>query len=180
MPPALTPLLLALAPGEVTRHLNIPNAVALFQLRDIEETAKPSRTYSEIEYAAYYMAGGRSPETLQQAANLKAQVDVCDDLYTYAKGQPDSVLDRETVTPSALPTDFALELAKMDAGEVSTALTRSDGQALVFLMLCGRTVDAGEGVTREQVAAAIRQRLLSGYADRLLDELLSDARISIK
>lgn len=180
LPAPLTPLLLALAPGEVTRPLNIPNAVALFQLRDIKETAKPVKTYSKIEYAAYYMAGGRSPETLQQAANLKAQVDVCDDIYTYAKGQPESMLDRETVAPSALPTDFAIELAKLEAGEVSTALTRSDGQALVFLMLCGRTVDAREGVTREQVAASIRQDLLSRYADRLLDELRSEARISLK
>jgi len=180
LPPSLQPLILSLSPGEVTQPLNIPNAVALFQLRDIDEGGKPARTYSAIEYAAYYMAGGRSPETLQQAANLRAQVDVCDDLYRFAKGQPESVLDRETRTPADLPRDFAIELSKMDPGEVSTALTRSDGQALVFLMMCGRTASQNADVSREDVARSIRQRRLSGLADSLLAELRAQARIRIE
>lgn len=180
LPPALQPLILALSPGEVTQPLNIPNAVALFQLRDIDETGKPQKDYAAIEYAAYYLAGGRSEGTLQQAARLKTQVDVCDDLYAFAKGQPDGVLDRETRTPAELPQDFAIELSKLDPGEVSTALTRSDGQALVFLMMCGRTAAQNAEVSREEVAAAIRQRRLSGFADSLLAELRADARISRK
>jgi peptidyl-prolyl cis-trans isomerase SurA len=180
LPETLQPLILSLAPGEVTQPLNIPNAVALFQLRDIEETGKPAKTYATIEYAAYYMAGGRSPETLQQAANLQAQVDVCDDLYAFAKGQPEGALVRETLAPSELPQDFAIELAKLDGGEVSTALTRSDGQALVFLMMCGRTAEQNAEVSREAVASTLRQRRLAGFADGLLDQLRSDARISLK
>jgi len=180
LPPALQPLILALGPGQVTDPLNIPNAVALFQLRDIEESGAPQRSYSAIDYAAYYMAGGRSTETLQQAANLRAQIDVCDDLYTFAKGQPDGALERETKPPADLPSDFALELSKLDPGEVSTALTRSDGQALVFLMLCGRTAEQNAEVSREDVANAIRQRRLSGFADSLLSELRADARIAVK
>ncbi|MEQ6203485.1 peptidylprolyl isomerase [Sulfitobacter sp. HNIBRBA2951] len=180
LPPALQPLILSLAPGEVSEPLSIPNAVALFQLRDIEETGRPAKTYSAIEYAAYYMAGGRSEETLQQAANLRAEVDVCDDLYTFAKGQPDSVLDRETLPPAKIPRDIAFELSKLDEGEVSTALTRSNGQALVFLMLCGRTAEQNAEVSREAVAASIRQRRLSGFADSLLSELRSEARIVLK
>lgn len=180
LPPSLQPLILSLAPGEVTQPLNIPNAVALFQLRDIEETGVPQKEYAAIEYAAYYMAGGRSDATLQQAARLKAQVDVCDDLYAFAKGQPESVLDREVRTPAELPRDFAIELGKLDPGEVSTALTRSDGQALVFLMMCGRTAAQNAEVSREEVAASIRQRRLSGFADSLLAELHADARISRK
>ncbi|UWR23837.1 peptidylprolyl isomerase [Sulfitobacter sp. S190] len=178
LPPVLQPLILALSPGEVTQPLQIPNAVALFQLRDIEETGAPQQTYSAIEYAAYYMQGGRSEQTLQQAANLRAQVDVCDDLYAFAKGQPEGVLDREVKAPAELPDDFAIELSKLDEGEVSTALTRSDGQALVFLMLCGRTAEQNADVSREDVAANIRQRRLSGFADSLLAELRADARIS--
>lgn len=180
LPPALQPLILSLSPGEVTQPLNIPNAVALFQLRDIEETGKPSKTYSAVEYAAYYMAGGRSPDTLQQAANLKTEVDVCDDLYAFAKGQPEGVLERETLPPAKLPNDFAIELSKLDEGEVSTTLTRSDGEALVFLMLCGRTAEQNAEVSREDVGASIRQRRLAGFADSLLEELRAEARISIK
>jgi len=123
------------------------------------------------------MAGGRSPETLQQAANLRGQVDVCDDLYAFAQGQPDSVLDRETQAPGDVPRDFAIELSKLDPGEVSTALTRADGQALVFLMLCGRVAEQNAETSREEVAASLRQQRLSGYADRLLAQLRADARI---
>jgi len=180
LPPALQSLMLSLSPGEVTQPLNIPNAVALFQLRDIQETGSPAKSYSEIEYAAYYMAGGRSPETLQQAANLAAEVDVCDDLYAFAKDQPESVLDREAKAPADIPQDFAIELSKLDEGEVSTALTRSDGQALVFLMLCGRTAEQNADVSRENVTNSIRQQRLSGYADSLLAEMRAEARISVK
>jgi len=180
LPPVLQPLILALGKGDVTAPLNIPNAVALFQLRDIKETGTPSKSYSAIEYAAYYMAGGRSEATLQQAANLKAQVDVCDDLYAFAKGQPESALERETRKPSELPKDFAIELSKLDEGEVSTALTRSNGDALVFLMMCGRTAEQNADASREDVSGALRQRRLSNFADGLLAELRSEARISIK
>ncbi|MGB5864449.1 MAG: peptidylprolyl isomerase [Sulfitobacter sp.] len=181
LPPVLQPLILSLAPGEVTQPLNIPNAVALFQLRDIEEAqGTPSKTFSEIDYAAYYLAGGRSEEALQQAANLAAQVDVCDDLYAFAKGQPESVLDRKSVAPADLPDDFAIELSKLDEGEVSTALTRSNGQALVFLMLCGRTDAQNVDVSREDAAEAIRQRRLAALADNFLAEIRANARISIK
>lgn len=180
LPPSLQPLILSLSPGEVTQPLNIPNAVALFQLRDIEETAAPAKTFSSIEYAAYYLAGGRSEQTLQQAANIKAEVDVCNDLYAFAKGQPEGVLERETMAPADLPRDFAIELSKLDEGEVSTALTRSDGEALVFLMLCGRTAEQNEDVSRDEVAAAIRQRQLAGFADGLLEQLRSESRIRIE
>lgn len=180
LPPSLQPLLLSLSPGEVTQPLTIPNAVALFQLRDIEETGVVAPVYSSVEYAAYYLAGGRSAETLQQAQNLKAEVDVCDDLYAYAKGQPKGALERETKSPAELPRDFAIELSKLDAGEVSTALTRSDGQALVFLMLCNRTAEQNADVSREDAANTIRQQRLNGFADSYLEELRADARISVK
>ncbi len=178
LPPSLRGVLLGLTPGEVTDPLPIPNAVALFQLRDIQETSVPSPEYAAIEYAAYYMAGGRSPETLARAAKLQSQVDVCDDLYGVAKGQPEAALDRGSKAPGEIPQDIAYELAKLDPGEVSTALTRSDGNTLVFLMLCGRTAALNENASREEVANQLRQQRLTGYSDSLLEELRADARIS--
>ncbi len=103
LPATLRPLLLALGPGEVTQPLPIPNAVALFQLRDIRETAAPAREYSAIEYAAYYINGGRTPEALAIARNIQANVDRCDDLYGIAKGKPENVLDRGSLPPADRP-----------------------------------------------------------------------------
>ncbi|NUH64390.1 peptidylprolyl isomerase [Sulfitobacter sp. S0837] len=177
LPPSLHPILLGLAPGEVTKPLPIPNAVALFQLRGIEETDAPSVTYSEIDYAAYYIPGGRSEAALARAAQLRGQVDQCDDLYGVAKGQPANVLDREVKAPSEIPQDVAIELAKLDPGEVSTTLTRANGQTLMFLMLCKRVTAANADVDREAVISSIRQRKLQGFAQQLVDQARADARI---
>ncbi len=180
LPPSLHPILLALAPGEVTAPLPIPNAVALFQLRGIEETGTPSRSYSEIEYAAYYIPGGRTEPALAEAARVRGQVDTCNDLYGLAKDQPAEVLERGAKKPGEIPQDIAIELAKLDPGESSTALTRANGQTLVFLMLCKRTADENAEVTRESVISTLRQRRLQGYANQLMEQLRADARISRK
>ena len=178
LPPTLQPIILNLSPGEITPPLPIPNALALFQLRAVEETSVTPPTYSAIEYAAYYMAGGRSESTLQQAASLRDRVDTCDDLYGVAKGQPAEVLQRDTLPPADIPQDVAFELAKLDPGEISTVLTRSNGETLVFLMLCGRTPELGGAeVNREGVRDQLRSRRLNGYADALLSELRADANI---
>ncbi|GLT09898.1 chaperone SurA [Sulfitobacter porphyrae] len=180
LPPSLAPILLALAPGEVTSPLPIPNAVALFQLRGIEETGAPAKSYSEIEYAAYYIPGGRSEAALNEAARVRSEVDTCNDLYAVAQGQPESVLDRGAKKPAEIPQDIAIELAKLDPGESSTALTRASGQTLVFLMLCKRTAEANAEVSREAVVSSLRQRKLQGYADQLTEQLRADARIIMK
>ncbi|GGC01887.1 chaperone SurA [Marivita lacus] len=177
LPPVLRPLVLALAPGEVTDPLPIPNAVALFQLRGIEETGFVPPTYSAIEYAAYFLPGGRSDATLAQARVLESRVDRCDDLYGIAKGQPNEVLDRQTLPPADIPTDIAFELSKLDPGEVSTALTRSNGQTLMFLMLCGRTAEMNDDVDRDQFALGLRNQRLQSLAESYLQQLRADARI---
>ena len=181
LPPVLRPLLLALGPGEVTSPLPIPNAVALFQLRDIRETDTPERQYSAIEYAAYYIAGGRTPEALGRARAIAARVDRCDDLYGVAQGQPESVLDRGSLPPAEIPTDIAMELSKLDPGETSTALTRSDGQTLVLLMLCGRTplLEEDQEIDRDSIAAQLRNQRLNAFSENLLEQLAAEAKITV-
>ena len=181
LPASLRPLLLALGPGEVTQPLPIPNAVALFQLRDIRETAAPAQEFAAIEYAAYYINGGRTPEALGVARQIEARVDRCDDLYGIAKGKPENVLDRGSLPPAEIPDDIAIELAKLDPGEVSTALTRANGQTLVFLMLCGRTpaLEEDQVVDRESVASELRNQRLTAFSDNLLAELAAEANIVI-
>jgi peptidyl-prolyl cis-trans isomerase SurA len=90
------------------------------------------------------------------------------------------VLDRGAKKPAEIPQDIAIELAKLDPGESSTALTRASGQTLVFLMLCKRTAEANAEVSREAVVSSLRQRKLQGYADQLTEQLRADARIIMK
>jgi len=178
LPPQLRPVILGLAPGEVSDPLPLDGAIALFQMRDIEETGAAEPEYAAIEYAAYYIDGGRSDRALSRAARIEAETDTCDDLYGVAKGQPPEVLERDSRAPAEIPQDIALELAKLDPGEVSTTLTRANGETLVFLMLCGRTPELGEdGPSTEDLTNRIRNRRLDSFANGYLEQLRAEARI---
>lgn len=178
LPPALRSVVLGLAPGEVSDPLPADNAVALFQLRDIEETETAEPEYAAIEYAAYYVAGGRTDQAMSRAASVRARADTCDDLYGVAQGEPPEVLERGSKAPGEIPQDIAFELAKLDPGEISTNLTRSNGQTLVVLMLCGRSPQLeGEGPSAEDLTNFIRDRRLDSFANGYLEELRAEARI---
>lgn len=176
-PPGLRGLILDLAPGEVTAPIPIENGVALFQMRAIREVPQAAPVPAAIEYAAFYINGGLNDRALAEAARIDARVDTCDDLYGEAQGLPEEVLDRDVIAPAEIPQDIAIELAKLDAGETSYALTRADGQTLVFLMMCGRVPVLGEGQDRDQIRTQLRSQRLATFADALLADLRAAARI---
>lgn len=180
LPPQLQEVVLALDTGEVTEPLPLQGAVALFQMRGLREVAGRAQRYDAIEYAAYYLPGGRSPETLAKAQEIIAGTDTCDDLYGVAKGQDPSVLDRVSLAPGEIDRDIAIELAKLDPGETSTAVTRNNGQTLVLLRLCGRTAELGEGQNRETVANALTAQRVESLSASYLEQLRADARIDEK
>lgn len=193
LPAPLRNTILALKPGEVTAPLSTGNAIGIFQLRSMEETDVATPEPLSIEYAAYYIAGGHTDAAHAQAAKIAASVDSCNDLYGIAKGQPASVLQHDTVPTGEIPQDVAIELSKLDAGEISTALTRSNGETLVFLMLCQRNYtdaapaapaqdegDAVEGeeaddapLTAEQAASAARTQQREEIRNRLRGQRLN-------
>lgn len=176
-PPQIGSIILALKPGEVTEPIEIPNGIALFQLRGTREALRPAQAPVSLEYAAYYIPGGKSEAGLRQAAEIRDRVDTCDDLYGVARNQPQEVLDRLTLAPSEIANEVALELARLDPGEVSYNLTRDNGQTLVFLMLCARNA-AGAGTTDpEAVRTQIRSQRLTALADALLEDLRASAVI---
>lgn len=180
LPPQLRPVILDLAPGEVTEPITTEQAIILLQMRDIAETNAVEPSYSEIKYATYYIPGGRTEPALQEAARVQDRINTCDDLYGIAQGQPVSVLDIVEQPPNEIPQDVALQLSQLDPGEVSTALTRSNGQTLMFLMLCSRTpviAGAEEGPSVEELTSFVQTSRLESYADGYLARLKAEARI---
>ncbi len=177
LPPPLQPVIMALNPGEVTDPITLPNAVALFQMRGIRELDSGQPSYAAIDYAIYYIPGGRTADTLAQAAQISNSIDTCDDLYGINKDQAPERLERHSLAPSKIPSDIALELAKLDTNEISTALTTSGGQNLMLVMLCGRTTAQAEDASREEVANALTNQRLTTYAESLLSQLRASARI---
>ncbi len=170
LPPQLASQVLGLAPGEISDPVPIPNAIALFQMRALEELDTKTPETVALEYAQYFPTDGRA-ETAQR---VRDDVDVCDDLYGIAKGQPEERLIREVKQVAEISQDIGLELAKLDEGETSTF---RQGDTVSVLMLCGRTPELGEDIDREAVRNRLRNQRLGSYADGYIAELRADAII---
>ncbi len=178
LPQGLAPVLIGLKPGEVAPPLTIPNAIVLFQLRAIEEVSGAGAAPpAAVDYAALYLPGGRSDATLRQARRIEDSVDTCDDLYGVARKMPREALERGAKSPSDIPQDVALELAKLDAGETSISLTRAGGETLVFLMMCSRVPELAQDTDRDAIRNQLRSQRLAGFADAYLEELRADTVI---
>jgi peptidyl-prolyl cis-trans isomerase SurA len=171
LPPAVRTQVLTLAPGQVTSPIAIPNALALFQLRELEEIETATPDALAIDYAEFLIPGGSETE----AKRVKDRVDTCDDLYGVAKSLPEDRLLREVRSVAEIPGDVALALAQLDEGEVSTDLVR--GTTRVVLMLCGRTVETDTEVDRAAITSQLRNQRLASYANGYLAELKADAEI---
>lgn len=174
LPAQIRTIILGLAPGEVTPPLPLPNAIALFQLRAIEEVGVPEPDYAAVDYAVLHFPGSTGAA---EAAKVAARVDVCDDLYGVAKNWPEERLERIAQAPGAVPQDIAVELAKLDADEISLSLPSADGAGKRLVMLCARTAEVNADVSREDVATSLRNRRLNAYAESYLAELKADALI---
>lgn len=207
LPGPLREGILGLEIGGVSAPISIPDAVLVFQFRGASEAPGEPEPVREIDYAAFYIPGGRSPEALAEAAAIDARVDDCDDLYGVARGLPPQRLERGVRPVGEIPADVATQLALLDEDEVSVALTRAGGRTLVFLMLCGRdplperegsilaepepepeAVEEAPGAeeTAErrapspgQVRSRVRNRRLQTHADAYLDELRADLGVEV-
>ncbi|MEL7115354.1 MAG: peptidylprolyl isomerase, partial [Pseudomonadota bacterium] len=114
LPAQIRNQILTLAPGQVTDPIPVNNAIALFQLREIEETDAPSTEAVAIEFARYFIPGGRTERALDEAREIAADVDTCDDLYGVAQGQSEERLLRDVLPVEEIAGDIAIELAKLD------------------------------------------------------------------
>jgi peptidyl-prolyl cis-trans isomerase SurA len=174
-PPQMRGLILSLTPGEVTEPIQIDGGIVLFQMRGVREIAQSRPAASLIDYMEYRIAGGAS--AIGKAEEVEELADTCNDLYGIARGASEEDLIRHTGTPAQIPADVALELAKLDPGEASYALTRDDGQTRLFLMLCSRSVQVDAEADREAVRNQLIGQQLSGYAAALIAELRAAATI---
>ncbi|MBT8155218.1 peptidylprolyl isomerase [Epibacterium ulvae] len=177
LPPQLRDVVLNLKNGEISEPISLQGAVALFQMRGIREIEGSAPRFAAIEYATYLIPGGRSPEGLATAQDVINRVDTCDDFYGVAQDQAPEVLTIDSLPPTDIPRDIALELAKLDPGETSTAVTRNNGQTLALVMLCGRTSELAGEADRQSIANALTQQRLETFSNSLLSQLKSEARI---
>jgi peptidyl-prolyl cis-trans isomerase SurA len=170
LPPAIAGQVLALGLGEVSKPIQVPGAVVLFLLREVanDETAEPIAV--NVEYARFLIED--DPALI---AKIKSSARTCLELYGYANGLPEDRLVIETQSMAEVPQDIGMELARLDPGETSSALTRSGLRMLV--MLCGRSAVAETPPTRDEVRLQVQNAKLDGLATGYLAELKAAAII---
>ena len=176
IPPQLVQLVLALAPGQVSQPVQLPNAVAIFQLRDVTEDLRTEAPLLNVEYAQFLMPN--TENVFADAEALGNRIDTCKDLWAEARDLPEDQLVIEKKSLEETPKDIALELAQLDVGEHSVALTR--GSNRVFLMLCSREPrpdEEGAELNREAIRAQLQSQELEAQAGVWLEELRSEAII---
>ncbi len=174
LPAVLQPLIFGLAPGEVTDPLSIPNALALFQLRGIRETAYRRPLPDSVDYLRYALPSSE----LENIKAIRANINHCDDLYGWAKGNPNHVLKRKTVKRAEIDGPTRNILTNLDENEYVIA---TQEPTTTLIMMCSRSQILD---LQEQDLAQIRDGLLNqrlgSYADSYLENLRDDARIVYK
>lgn len=170
LPGAIGSAVLALGPGEVSDPVSVPGAVVLFLLRDVAVDPAAEPVAVTVEWAEFLV-----PDDAAEIARLRAAVDTCIDLYPQARGLPEDRLTVTTQPAAEVPADVGLELARLDPGESSVALTR--GAFRRFLMLCGRERTAETPPDRDAIRNQVVNQKLEGLAESYLEELRAAAVI---
>jgi peptidyl-prolyl cis-trans isomerase SurA len=173
VPPQLRAEMVVLAYGETFGPVNFGSAMAVFQMRGLSEGTFSGPPVTSVDYVTLPLPAISTEDGATAAAALRADADTCDDLYEVRPG----AFERTDQPLSAIPRDIAMELARLDAGEIGFGVTRNGGATTLAVMLCARTVEdpeAGRDAVRQQL---VSQRL-ENYADALLEELRADAIIT--
>ena len=171
LPDGLRPIISGLRPGQITTPLEVPNAVVLFQLRDVAETTAQSPEISAIEYAHL-----KGPADAVKAATQMA--DTCDDFYGAAKDDPSLSLTIRSESPDQMSQALSLRLMGLDKNEIDEMpAAAAAGDHAEIVMLCARVYAALEDVSRGQVADNLRSARISSLADGFLAELRASADI---
>ncbi|WP_406870332.1 peptidylprolyl isomerase [Thioclava sp. 'Guangxiensis'] len=181
LPGPLRARILALKPGQTTGPIEIPNAVAVFRLRAIDENGPAQSGSQKVDYALYTLGAKGSEEAARRLAQVRAAHHTCDALYPLAQDLPASRLVRESGSPSSFPQDISVALSTLDPGETELL---SQGANTALLMLCSREVarqgEDGqiETPTVKSAQSGLENRQIQIQADGLLADLRDAAVIT--
>lgn len=175
LPAAAAAAVRGLQPGQTSRIVESGEDLRLYFMRDREEV-RGGTPRTMLDYAALLLPGGQSAANVEEAADIRARVTSCDDLYPIARGLPPEQLVREELPVSQVPASYRAELDLLDPGEISSRIGTANG-AMVVLMLCSRGNEVPRSLTEESVAEQLRNQRVSTMAQAFLDEQRANAFI---
>ena len=167
LPPQIAPRILALKVGEVTDPIAIAGAVQLFLLRDISQAGGDAKGAPQVDYARFFAPAG------SDIAALRRTLDTCDDLYDLGRALPAEAVQRATVIEAGLPGDIRAAIAGLDPGESAEV-------AGGLVMLCNRQPASDLPASRDDIANSLLNNRLGYLATGYLEELRSNAIITVQ
>ena len=169
LPELLQPIIASMRPGDVTEPINVTNALLLFQLREIEEIGRAENATLAIEYSTITVDAA-------QVDDLILLLNTCRDFYAFANQLEDSNFENISLPPEEIPTQIILALAPLDENEIAILPAAQENRQQI-VMLCGRTTEVNENISRAQVVSDLRQNRFASLAEGYLQDLRTTAKI---
>jgi peptidyl-prolyl cis-trans isomerase SurA len=170
LPPEAASAVRSLQAGQISKPVILDDKVVIYRLDEQKQDQTAPAGPVMVDYAEFLV-----PDDGASVADVRRNVDTCNDLYGLAKGLPADRLRRQTVPQTQLPRDVAGALLPLDAGESSTAIMR--GGWRVFLMLCSRGAPLTQLPSRDEVRLQLTNQRLAAQAEIYIEELRSEAII---
>lgn len=161
--------------GQIIGPLELSGAIAYFQIRALDSQRDIPADRVKLTYQRLLLPGGRSEENMARVAQMRAQVTNCASLGPFARGLPEAALVEHAALMQSIPQSDAVELARLDRGEISANTT--EGGNLVVLMLCARELEFEERPSDSRLRDMVFEQRLGAMADVKLQELVADAEI---
>lgn len=179
MPDPVGPAMAGAGIGAVIGPLDMPGALAFFQLRARRESRSVPPSAIEVEYRRAGLPGGRSEANLAIVDRIRSHVDSCGDFEAVTLREMPSLADGAVVSltsaQSALPNGTRAELERLNPGQISA--NQVENNELVVLMLCARRVGPELAPPRAEVRMSLLNRALEAQALIYLQRLRAEAEI---
>ena len=173
LPSVVRPLIAGLSIGEVTEPLPIAGGFAIFQLRDLREGNRKSRS-KFVDYAEFTFKKNTKTKNL-----IINNVMICDDLYSFLNRIKKADLKRNNVMENSLSKELSNILSELDKNEF--IIQENDSTAAKLFMVCGRSekekLSTGD---INKISRTIANKRLLSLANSYLDNLRQEARIVFK
>ena len=173
LPSVVRPLIAGLSIGEVTEPLPIAGGLAIFQLRDLREGNRKSKS-KFVDYAEFTFKKNTKTKNL-----IINNVMICDDLYSFLNRIKKADLKRNNVMENSLSKELSNILSELDKNEF--IIQETDSTAAKLFMVCGRSekekLSTGD---INKISRTIANKRLLSLANSYLDNLRQEARIVFK
>ena len=173
LPAVVRPLISGLSIGEVSEPLPISGGLAIFQLRDLRESNKKSKS-SFVDYIEFKFKKNPKINKL-----IMSNVIICDDLYSFLKSTQEAELNRKNEKENSLSKELRNTLSELDQNEF--VLKDQDGITSKLLMVCGRNEKENLSKTdMNEISRSLANKRLLSLANSYLENLRQEARIIFK